>query len=438
MLSSCACALRLRPNLRLCLAIFGLLCSDVVVVTATVFQSYKTDTASRRDDLTDHDGLTDLLRFLHYPDSDPLSLFSDLQKDPVVQSPRTTSGASSTALHAEAAAEAALHAALLVPGARVQLQQLKARPDLNGIIGTLQSFDEGLGRWSVLYADPQNPKKEGGSIRPENLLPVPATNELGPAAPVPGNETASEDISMNAGDTPRRDSPAPRTEHRTALHAEAAAEAALHAELLVPGARVQLQQLRARHLNGIVGTLRSFDEKTGRWSVVYEDPQEGMEGGFIRPQNLLPVPATNEFDEDGMDVVAEERRPESHREDSIADPSEVLLEEALGLASAAVAPTADSSRSPESTEGDLLESFVEATEEETGGFEEETGAAEEEILDVLLDVGLDVAGDAVSSFPTGTIFPVEEVFVHRKHRKGPAHRAAFSSFLNQVEFRLSF
>ena len=74
----------------------------------------------------------------------------------------------------------------------------------------------------------------------------------------------------------------------------------------------------------------------------------------------------------------------------------------------------------------------------TGGFEEETGAAEEEILDVLLDVGLDVAGDAVSSFPTGTIFPVEEVFVHRKHRKGPAHRAAFSSFLTQVEFRLSF
>lgn len=58
---------------------------------------------------------------------------------------------------------------------------------------------------------------------------------------------------------------------------------------LVRGARVRLQQLSAGHLNGIVGTLDSFNEGTGRWSVRYEDPQGDMVGGFIRPQNLLRI-----------------------------------------------------------------------------------------------------------------------------------------------------
>mmetsp|Transcript_42204 Transcript_42204/g.97718 ORF Transcript_42204/g.97718 Transcript_42204/m.97718 type:complete len:178 (-) Transcript_42204:52-585(-) len=37
----------------------------------------------------------------------------------------------------------------LVPGVRVRLADLQSRPDLNGIVGTLGSFDPTKGRWAV-------------------------------------------------------------------------------------------------------------------------------------------------------------------------------------------------------------------------------------------------------------------------------------------------
>eukprot|EP00747_Dinoflagellata_sp_TGD_P187417 gnl/TRDRNA2_/TRDRNA2_45064_c0_seq1.p1 gnl/TRDRNA2_/TRDRNA2_45064_c0~~gnl/TRDRNA2_/TRDRNA2_45064_c0_seq1.p1 ORF type:complete len:468 (-),score=87.63 gnl/TRDRNA2_/TRDRNA2_45064_c0_seq1:89-1441(-) len=73
-----------------------------------------------------------------------------------------------------AASEAATTAAdqlELCPGSRVELRSLQSAPELNGQIGTLETFEESSGRWFVRLADGQVK-----SLKPANLLAVATEN----------------------------------------------------------------------------------------------------------------------------------------------------------------------------------------------------------------------------------------------------------------------
>lgn len=139
-------------------------------------------------------------------------------------------------------------------GARVRVHSLKARPDLNGLDGTLAGFEEGEQRWRVLL--------DGGArllLRDCNmdLLSNPQEGSLG-RPHVAGVETRQE---------PAPASPEPLP-------------------ALCPGHRVRISGLQAQPtLNGQEGVLVEFDDALGRWKVAMEDGS----GKALKPQHLQLV-----------------------------------------------------------------------------------------------------------------------------------------------------
>lgn len=142
-------------------------------------------------------------------------------------------------------------------GARVRVHSLKARPDLNGLDGTLAGFEEGEQRWRVLL--------DGGArllLRDCNmdLLSNPQEGSLG-RTHMAVVETRQEPAAFEASPEP----PLP------ALYA---------------GHRVRISGLQAQPaLNGQEGVLVEFDDALGRWKVAMEDGS----GKALKPQHLLLV-----------------------------------------------------------------------------------------------------------------------------------------------------
>ena len=129
----------------------------------------------------------------------------------------------------------------LKAGTRVELQGLKAKPELNGQKAAVKSFDASSGRYKVKLEDGRGPF----SLKAQNLRPLPKP----PAPPPP-----------------------PKLE---------------------PGARVWVRGLTAKpELNGQRGVVEKYNAGSGRWTVALEDGRGGFGWGpfSLRPQNLRLIP----------------------------------------------------------------------------------------------------------------------------------------------------
>jgi len=136
-------------------------------------------------------------------------------------------------------------------GAIVEVHNLVSRADLNGCTGRVVHFDASEGRWRVLMDD-----GSGLLLRPSNIKQAACAE---PA--VAGSSTALEV-------TEDTDS----------------AETAVG---LLPGDRIRICRLRARHdLNGKEGVLYEYEPNEGRWKVFMDDGSRLV----LKPCNLEPGP----------------------------------------------------------------------------------------------------------------------------------------------------
>ncbi|CAE8596229.1 unnamed protein product, partial [Polarella glacialis] len=136
-------------------------------------------------------------------------------------------------------------------GERVRVGGLKARPDLNGCLGTVVEWDQGEARWKVLMDD-----GSGKMLRSSNL-------ELSSASAV----TASVPPPMSSS------SPA----------VGSAAMPSGPAASIAPGGRIRVGGLQARpDLNGCLGTVLNWDETEDRWKVRMDNGS----GKMFKSRNL--------------------------------------------------------------------------------------------------------------------------------------------------------
>jgi len=148
----------------------------------------------------------------------------------------------------------------LIVGSRVRVHGLIARPDLNGLHGTLVDFDEEEGRWRVRFDD-----GAGKLLWPANL------------------EISASAQSAVSGDTQKN-------VEVTTTHSHAPAPAS--SQKIEEGQVVRVCGLQARpELNGQEGTVVEFDDGEGRWKVWMNDGS----GKMFKPSTLeivQPVQAT--------------------------------------------------------------------------------------------------------------------------------------------------
>jgi len=130
----------------------------------------------------------------------------------------------------------------LVPGQRVRVAGLQARPELNGREGTVVEWDEDEARWKVIMDD-----GSGKKCKPSNL-------EICEAMP-PETDTGA-DLSI----------PASPSGSLTSLRSS------INSLPLDIGARVRVKGLRMRpELNGCMGTVLKWDAEQSRWNVIMDN-----------------------------------------------------------------------------------------------------------------------------------------------------------------------
>jgi len=127
-------------------------------------------------------------------------------------------------------------------GARVLVQGLKSRPEVNGLYGYLHEFNADAGRWEVVMED-----GSGLSLRPANLI-------LSPESP------SSSEAEGNMDE-----------------------DTIIHEASLRPNLCVRVVGLEARaDLNGKTGRLQEYDDQDDRWQVIM-DTGPGLK---LRARNL--------------------------------------------------------------------------------------------------------------------------------------------------------
>merc|ERR1712146_542254 len=94
--------------------------------------------------------------------------FSEVMKEAETQNPFGINNKASTASATLAAKDVSSKGGLVLrPGARVTITGLKARPELNGPIGVVETFEEDKGRFAIALG------KEKILLKPTNLAAAP-------------------------------------------------------------------------------------------------------------------------------------------------------------------------------------------------------------------------------------------------------------------------
>eukprot|EP00929_Paragymnodinium_shiwhaense_P031417 TRINITY_DN17603_c0_g1_i2.p1 TRINITY_DN17603_c0_g1~~TRINITY_DN17603_c0_g1_i2.p1 ORF type:complete len:1200 (+),score=276.52 TRINITY_DN17603_c0_g1_i2:156-3755(+) len=225
----------------------------------------------------------------------------------------------------------------LLPGQRVVVTGLKARPELNGQLGAIVEYDETQGRWRVGMHD-----GSAKLFRRENLqhleTPVAAssgavrespTSAASPSRRLERNREKPAATSLGVGSRvcllgPRLRPSASeslgtvlrwsedlqqwevvlddgtrkmvRSEHLK-VHSPArqpAVQRAVGSDLVVPGSKVEICNVKNRpELNGLFGVVEHWDAEELRWQVQMSDGSRKL----CRPANLQAISLSSELDE---------------------------------------------------------------------------------------------------------------------------------------------
>jgi hypothetical protein len=132
----------------------------------------------------------------------------------------------------------------------VIIDGLQSKPELNGTYGTMQSFDDGTGRWNVQLED-------SGSVlalKPANLTSFSQKKSFRTPRQPKAQAGIKEEVEKGKEKQNRKQNQKQQPQQEEAV--------------LKPGAKVIIDGLKSKpELNGSEATAVSFDADTGRWNV---------------------------------------------------------------------------------------------------------------------------------------------------------------------------
>ncbi|CAE8656836.1 unnamed protein product [Polarella glacialis] len=155
-------------------------------------------------------------------------------------------------------------------GERVRVGGLKARPDLNGCLGTVVEWDQGEARWKAEAA------ARSAVVSSDNFLMTQVLMDDGSRRML-----RSSNLELSSASAVTASVPPPMSSSSPAVGS--AAMPSGPAASIAPGGRIRVGGLQARpDLNGCLGTVLNWDETEDRWKVRMDNGS----GKMFKSRNL--------------------------------------------------------------------------------------------------------------------------------------------------------